>query len=219
MTSSTTPSLTIGLNNTATSSTDNVYYLQSLSVSVVDQTGKPLANQLVNVKVVPTQFYKGFEYFNTTNKSWYQGSISQANATTTGYVSPASSTFVMNYLQTGLAILSSPICTVTSSLTPNNPVSLIGSTTTAQIASYTTDNTGKFDFSIRYAKAYANWLGVTLTATTTVTQNPNTATNTSSSSISFDLHSLVSDYDATGATLPPNEISPYGIIDECNDFK
>jgi predicted small lipoprotein YifL len=95
--------------------------------------------------------------------------------------------------------------TCTPSGTPFLPISFTGPTisSTPTTATYVTDSTGKFDFSLRYAKNYAGWLDVAMTATATVSGT--TITSLPSFSPLPLLASEVNDVTIT----PPNQFSPY----------
>ncbi len=228
VTSATVPAVTIGSNNTATSSADNVYYLQSMSVTVTDQTGKPLANQQVDLSVIPTEYFKGFYTFipattgtPATAATWAQ---SYYTSTISGPVA-AGAFLCLSEDKNGNGILDpGEDLNGNGKLDPINPVTFVGpsassSTTTTTtttststpVASYTTDSSGKLDFSIRYAKVYADWLEVNLKASATVNGV------TSANNLIVDLRALVTDFDTSGKAAPPNEISPFGQIGSCTN--
>lgn len=71
-------------------------------------------------------------------------------------------------------------------------------------ATYTTDAEGKFDFTIRYPKIYAQWLSVQIGATSPISTLPVRTT------YNLGLPSVLSDYSGDGS-WGPNINSPYGI--------
>jgi hypothetical protein len=95
--------------------------------------------------------------------------------------------------------------TCTPSGTPFLPISFTGPTisSTPTTATYVTDSTGKFDFSLRYAKNYAGWLDIAMTATATVS-------GTSISSLpSFSPLPVLASEIIDPNVSPPNQFSPY----------
>ena len=71
-------------------------------------------------------------------------------------------------------------------------------------ATYTTDKDGKFDFTIRYPKIYAQWLNVQIGASSEVASLPTRTT------YGLGLPSVTTDYSSNG-TYGPNLTSPYGL--------
>ncbi|MDE2422541.1 MAG: hypothetical protein KGO49_15345, partial [Gammaproteobacteria bacterium] len=73
----------------------------------------------------------------------------------------------------------------------------------ATTATYVTDSTGKFDFTLRYAKNYAGWLDVAMTATATVSGTAITSLP------SFSPLPVLAGDVSSQSISPPNLYSPY----------
>ena len=78
-------------------------------------------------------------------------------------------------------------------------------------ATYTTDKEGKFDFQLRYPKAYATWLSVQVGATTTLSTFPIHGYRTVS------LAPVAADFDKTNWAYTPSldNTSPFGTLHTC----
>jgi hypothetical protein len=93
-----------------------------------------------------------------------------------------------------------------------NAVRFIGaSESNPYTATYTTDKEGKFDFELRYPKAYASWLKVQVGAKTSLSNYPVHGYRT------VMLPAVANDFDKTDWSYTPsiNNQSPYGIINYC----
>lgn len=220
-------SIVIGVNTieTATSS-DGVYYTKNLSVSVVDFDGKPLAKQKVDMDITPTVYTKGQyiwalapvptkepemkwvaageAYYDLSSPNIYLDTLGfpmNNNGTPTDTRDDYPATTVLNPIQycaadsTGAAVSNTQVNNV-----PVKVPTFLGQGTTA---TYTTDEEGKFDLTIRYPKIYAQWLNVRIGASSTVATLPFRTT------YNLGLSSINSDY-STDGTYGPNLNSPYG---------
>lgn len=185
-------SIVIGVNPTGVaSSTDGVYYTRNLSVSVVDFDGKPLANQEVAMDITPTMYIKG-QY------TWDLVTDALGNEKEDWVIHP-----------TAECIANSSGTSVSNGQVTNIPVKVptfLGSN--GSTAKYTTDNEGKFDFTIRYPKIYSQWLNVQIGAASTV------ATLPARTVYNLGLPPLKSDY-STDGSYGPNLTSPYGTNSTC----
>lgn len=179
--------IVIGVNPTeVASSSDGVYYTRNLSASVVDFDGKPLANQEVALDITPLNYTKGgyswelvTDALGNQSLKWvYRDSIT----------CPASAA--------GIAITNAQVTNI-----PVKVPTFLGSQ--GATATYTTDAQGKFDFTIRYPKIYAQWLNVRIGAASTVSTLPTRTV------YDLGLPSLANDY-STDGTYGPNLMSPYG---------
>ena len=221
-------SIVIGVNPTEVStSSDGVYYTRNLSVSVVDFDGKPLANQEVVMDITPITYRKGQyiwrnsvklgektaseqwiaageRYYDLTNPNHYvqNGLVMHNNGT------PADDT---DDIPASLSTQPISVCpanasgvAITNPEVMNVPVKVPTFLGQGETAKYTTDKDGKFDFTIRYPKIYANWLNVQIGAASTITSLPQRTT------YNLTLPALTSDYSSNG-TFGPNLQSPYGV--------
>ncbi|MDM1493670.1 hypothetical protein [Acinetobacter indicus] len=221
-------SIVIGVNPTEVgTSSDGVYYTRNLSVSVVDFDGKPLANQEVVMDITPITYRKGQyiwrnsvklgeksareqwiaageRYYDLTNPNHYErnGVVMNNNGT------PADDT---DDVPASLSTQPISVCpanasgvAITNPEVMNVPVKVPTFLGQGETAKYTTDKDGKFDFTIRYPKIYANWLNVQIGAASTITSLPQRTT------YNLTLPALTSDYSSNG-TFGPNLQSPYGV--------
>lgn len=221
-------SIVIGVNPTEVgTSSDGVYYTRNLSVSVVDFDGKPLANQEVVMDITPITYRKGQyiwrnsvklgeksareqwiaageRYYDLTNPNHYErnGVVMNNNGT------PADDT---DDVPASLSTQPISVCpanasgvAITNPEVMNVPVKVPTFLGQGETAKYTTDKDGKFDFTIRYPKIYANWLNVQIDAASTITSLPQRTT------YNLTLPALTSDYSSNG-TFGPNLQSPYGV--------
>ena len=220
-------SIVIGVNPTETSSSsDGVYYTKNLSVSVVDFDGKPLAKQKVEMDITPTVYIKGQykwvlapvlgeapaakwvgagePYYDLDNPNIYldtSGVPTNNNGTPSDTRDDYAAAPVLNPIQfcradsTGAAVTNTQVTNI-----PVKVPTFLGQGTTA---TYTTDEEGKFDLTIRYPKIYAQWLNVRIGASSTVATLPFRTT------YNLGLPSVNSDY-STDGSYGPNLDSPYG---------
>ena len=190
------------------------YYNWSASVQLVDLDGRPVANQNVTMDIRAVEFTRGawtvVEDPLTKDKSWAQ------------YLPPTS--LPLSCSVSDNDDLSTPYddrnVTVTGEKDRNgadvletlNVVRFIGaSESNPYTATYTTDKEGKFDFELRYPKAYASWLKVQVGAKTSLSNYPVHGYRT------VMLTPAASDFDKSDWAYTPsiNNQSPYGIINYC----
>lgn len=185
-------SIVIGVNPTeVTSSTDGVYYTRNLSVSVVDFDGKPLSKQEVKMDITPILYTKG-QY------KWELVTDALGNQKEDWVIHPTAGCLAD---PNGTAVTNGQVINI-----PVKVPTFLGSEST--VATYTTDAQGKFDFTIRYPKIYAQWLTVQIGAASTVATLPARTT------YNLGLASLKSDY-STDGSYGPNLTSPYGTNFSC----
>lgn len=218
--------IVIGVNPTETSvSSDGVYYTRNLSVSVVDFDGKPLANQKVEMDITPTTYFKG-QYiwalapeigsaspkvkWVAAGESYYDVDLTNTNIYYNDDGVPTDNKGTPNNTLDDVVLtpIANPIaaCRADSNGLPvgNVPVKVPTFLGQGATATYTTDKDGKFDFTIRYPKIYAQWLNVQIGASSEVATLPTRTT------YGLGLPSVTTDYSSNG-TFGPNLISPYGI--------
>lgn len=185
-------SVVIGVNPTEVGATsDGIYYTRNLSASVVDFDGKPLANQEVALDITPLSYAKGAYSWDLVTDALGNQSEKWVYHATVSCAANAAGTAVTNTQVTNIPV--------------KVPTFLGGQ---GAIATYTTDTEGKFDFTIRYPKIYAQWLNVQIGASSTVASLPNRTT------YNLGLPPLATDY-STDGTSGPNLTSPYGTTNSC----
>lgn len=185
-------SIVIGVNSIEVgSSSDGVYYTRNLSASVVDFDGKPLANQEVALDITPLNYTKGGYSWDLVTDALGNQSLKWVYHDSVTCPASATGTSVTNAQVTNI---------------PVKVPTFLGSQGTT--ATYTTDVQGKFDFTVRYPKIYAQWLDVRIGATSTVSTLPNRTV------YDLGLPSLADDYSDDG-TFGPNLVSPYGTTNSC----
>lgn len=191
-----------------------IYYNWNASVQLVDLDGRPVANQNVTMDIRAVEFTRGawtvVEDPVTKEKSWAQ------------YLPPAS--LPLSCSVPDIDDISTPYddrnVTITGEKDRNgadvmetlNAVRFIGaSESNPYTATYTTDKEGKFDFELRYPKAYATWLKVQVGAKASLSNSPIHGYRT------VMLPPVNTDFDKTNWSYTPsiNNQSPYGIINYC----
>lgn len=184
-------SIVIGVNPTEVgTSGDGVYYTRNMSASVVDFDGRPLSKQEVSLDITPLTYIKG-------GYDWSLVTDALGNQELKWVFNPSS---FCPASATGTA--------VTNGQVTNIPVKVPTFLGQGSVATYTTDVEGKFDFTIRYPKIYAQWLNVRIGATSTVASLPNRTV------YDLGLPSVSTDY-STDGTYGPNLVSPYGTTNSC----
>ena len=190
------------------------YYNWSASVQLVDLDGRPVANQNVTMDIRAVEFTRGawtvVENPVTKEKSWAQYlppaslplscAVPDNDDPSTPY-DDRNVTITGEKDRDGLAVLETL-----------NAVRFIGaSESNPYTATYTTDKEGKFDFELRYPKAYASWLKVQVGAKTSLSNYPVHGYRT------VMLPTVTNDFDKVDWSYTPsiNNKSPYGIIDYC----
>ena len=184
-------SIVIGVNPTEVgASSDGVYYTRNMSASVVDFDGRPLSKQEVSLDITPLTYIKG-------GYAWSLVTDALGNQELKWVFNPSS-----------FCPTSAPGTAVTNGQVTNIPVKVPTFLGQGSTATYTTDTEGKFDFTIRYPKIYAQWLNVRIGATSTIASLPNRTV------YDLGLPSLSTDY-STDGTYGPNLVSPYGTTNTC----
>lgn len=199
-------------------SAEGNFYAKETVVTVTDKDGKPLANQNVTMKILPTYYRFGQYVWGTTipddvdSPKWLHPVnypvYYDRNYFTLGKDEEGKETKV--YIPQSN---SSTTCNVGNKTTVNGKslqiATLVGLENIGSTLIYKTDNQGKFNLQVRYPKIYANWLGIQLTATT----------STGSKSIetyeNIPLNSATEDFSSDG-TWGPNLTSPFGLRGTCS---
>ena len=220
--------IVIGVNPTEVgSSSDGVYYTRNLSASVVDFDGKPLANQEVALDITPLSYAKGRYIWALAPVTGGDAAAKWVNAGEPYYGAYdyiANGTPMLNNGtpnditdDTPASIIFNPRTScaasaiglaVTNAEVTNIPVKVPTFLGQGTVATYTTDAEGKFDFTVRYPKIYAQWLNIQIGAASTVASLPNRTT------YNLGLPSVKSDY-STDGSFGPNLTSPYGTNSTC----
>jgi hypothetical protein len=180
--------ITIGFGNTI-SNLDETTYTKLFSVYVTDANGVSVGNQVVNLSVIPTVYYKGTLFYcvSCATKAW---------AVFSSTMCPNEDLNLDGILNAGEDTNGNGL------LTPGNIV-------VAAPGSVTTDASGRATFSLQYGEQFAPWATVAITARATV------AGTESRQSILFDLVGLASDF--TAETPPAGAVSPFGSASLCTD--
>lgn len=180
-------------------STDNrqVYYYQKGSISVLNSTGKPAINQPVSINLNPYEYLKGeFSVLKDINGEKYWGRIPS-------YTCQNEDTNNNGILDVGEDYNGN------GRLDPINVAAVLdkdgNEVSSSQNYNFITDQFGKVDFSIRYAKEYAEWYKAKVTVSTSVDGSE----SKQSRAIGFSV--LVDDVDISG--IRPNWVSPFGVND------
>lgn len=227
-------SITVTMNPTKVGVDDpnGVYYNWSASAQVVDLDGRPVANQNVTMDVRAVEFKRGawtvVEDSVTKVKSWVQylppapPLVGPLSCTVPANDDPTTPYDDRNVTIHGLNKFDQVLNTYRDILTLDrngnqvletlNAVRFIGaSEANPYTATYTTDKEGKFDFQIRYPKAYASWLSVQVGATTTLSSTPIHGYRTVS------LAPVADDFDTSNWAYTPSldNTSPYGTLHTC----
>lgn len=184
-------------------STDSseIYYFRKGSISVLNSTGKPAINQQVTINLNPDTYLKGFfEIINdiSGNKSWGRNDVTCENEdlNNNGILDEGEDT------------------NGNGRLDPINVAAVLleGGQEVEPNQNFTTDNTGRVDFSIRYPKQYANWYRAKVTVNTRVDGSE------SQQSRVIDFPASVDDIDIS-IPLRPNTNSPFGTELNCSSSR
>ena len=182
---------------------NQVYYFQKGSISVLNSAGKPAINQPVSINLIPDSYLKGEfsiikDIFGRT--VWFQDSVScgKEDKNNNGILDP-NEDFNNN-----------------GQLDPVNVAAVINENgqevTSSQNFNFITDDTGRVDFSIRYPKEYANWYKASVTVNTSVDGSE------SQQSRVIGFPTLVTDVNI-GIPIRPNWTSPFGTDLSCSSSK
>ncbi len=209
-------SITVVMNPTKVGVDDQtgIYYNWSASVQLVDLDGRPVANQNVTMDIRAVEFTRGawtvVENPTTKEKSWAQ--YLPPTSLPLSCVVPDNDDVSTPYDDRNVTITGEKDKNGIEVLETLNAVRFIGaSESNPYTATYTTDKEGKFDFELRYPKAYASWLKVQVGAKTSLSNYPVHGYRT------VMLPAVANDFDKTDWSYTPsiNNQSPYGIINYC----
>jgi len=209
-------------------SSDDIYYTVRGSISVMDGSGRAVANQEVSIKSYATEYAQGVYCLLNSTTTYQAADIDELDEfgnviqTTTPEPQVFSEktpvplrsdwypTEDANYNYT-LDQDSDPILNedrnLNGTLEAINPVTIIGGTLSDDGYSFVTDDEGRADFEIRYPLRYSNWVKVRFDASTFVNGSENTQ------SINFQLPVAVDDLSVSGDDLITPWIgntSPFG---------
>lgn len=210
-------SITVVMNPNKVGIDDNsgIYYNWNASVQVTDLDGRPVVNQNVTMDVRAVEFSRGawtvIEDPVTKQKFWTQHLPPLLTPPLVCAI-PTIDDPSTPYDDRNVTITGEQDRNGSDVLETLNVVRFIGaSESNPYTATYTTDKEGKFDFEIRYPKAYASWLSVQIGATATLANTPIHGYRTVS------LPTVSSDFDKTDWAFTPsiNNKSPYGILNSC----
>ncbi|WP_288999907.1 Ig-like domain-containing protein [uncultured Psychrobacter sp.] len=209
-------------------SSDDIYYTVRGSISVMDGSGRAVADQEVSIKSYATEYAQGVYCLLNSTTTYQAADIDELDEfgnviqTTTPEPQVFSEktpvplrsdwypTEDANYNYT-LDQDSDPISNedrnINGTLEAINPVTIIGGTLSDDGYSFVTDDEGRADFEIRYPLRYSNWVKVRFDASTFVNGSENTQ------SINFQLPVAVDDLSVSGDDLITPWIgntSPFG---------
>ncbi|MGP5100342.1 hypothetical protein [Psychrobacter celer] len=209
-------------------SSDDIYYTVRGSISVMDGSGRAVADQEVSIKSYATEYAQGVYCLLNSTTTYQAADIDELDEfgnviqTTTPEPQVFSEktpvplrsdwypTEDANYNYT-LDQDSDPISNedrnLNGTLEAINPVTIIGGTLSDDGYSFVTDDEGRADFEIRYPLRYSNWVKVRFDASTFVNGSENTQ------SINFQLPVAVDDLSVSGDDLITPWIgntSPFG---------
>lgn len=162
----------------STLSSDDIYYTVQGSISVMDGSGRAVANKEVSIKSYATHYAQG-KVCALDSTITYQAATT-TNADTGEETTPAPVSFSE---QSPILIKSNWIASEDNpeynytldkdddingngQLDAINPVAIIGGTLSDDGYTFVTDDEGRADFRIRYPKRYSNWVKVRFDATT-----------------------------------------------------
>jgi hypothetical protein len=188
--------ITIGFGNTI-SNLDETTYTKLFSVYVTDANGVSVGNQIVNLSVIPTVYYKGALTYCIKDSS-----IPQCSGLQVGWHLFSATVCPNEDINLDGILNAGEDTNVNGLLTPGNIV-------VAAPGSVTTDASGRATFSLQYGEQFAPWATVSITARATV------AGTESRQSILFDLVGLASDF--TAETPPAGAVSPFGSASSCTN--
>lgn len=208
-------------------SSDDIYYTVRGSISVMDGSGRAVANQEVSIKSYATEYAQGVYCLLDSTTTYQAADIDELDEfgnvikTTTPEPKVFSEktpvplksdwypTEDANYNYT-LDQDSDPILNEdknsSGKLEAINPVTILGNKVSEDGYSFITDDEGRADFEIRYPLRYSNWVKVRFDASTFVNGSENTQ------SINYQLPTSVDDLIINDTTL----ITPW--IDNASPF-
>ncbi len=177
-----------------------IYYFRRGSVSVLNSAGKPSINQQVSINLNPDSYLKGFfTILNDVNGSpaWNRNDVTCENEdkNNNGILDVGE-----DFNQNGRLDPINIAAVLNNSGQEVNP---------NEGFNFTTDNTGRVDFTIRYAKQYANWYRAKVTVNTRVDGSE------SQQSRVIDFPASADDIDIS-VPVRPNINSPFGTDLNCS---
>ncbi|MFC6381904.1 Ig-like domain-containing protein [Psychrobacter glacincola] len=208
-------------------SSDTIYYTVRGSISVMDGSGRAVANKEVSIKSYAIEYAQGKVCLLDSTTTYQAANEVERNekGDIIKVTTPEPQVFserTPNFLQSGwkptedsnynytLDKDNDPILNEDKNnnnrLEAINPVAIIGGTLSNDGYTFVTDNEGRADFEIRYPLSYSNWVKVRFDASTFVNGSENTQ------SINYRLPSAESDLSITGSSL----ITPW--IDNTSPF-
>jgi hypothetical protein len=185
--------ITIGFGNEI-SNLDQTTYSKLFSVYVTDANGVSVGNQVVNLSVIPTVYYKGVLTL---------CAVVGPGCSVVGWSQLVSATCPNEDLNLDGILNVGEDTNANGQLTPGNIV-------VAAPGSVTTDATGRATFSLQYGEQFVPWATVAVTARATV------AGTESRQSILFDLVGLASDFNNVSIS-PAGAVSPFGSASSCTN--
>lgn len=199
-------------------SSDDIYYTVQGSISVMDGSGRAVANKEVSIKSYAIEYAQGRVCLLDSTIT-YQGETN-TNVDTGEVTTPAPVTFSDQtpiFLQSNWLNTEDPEFNYTldkdadinnnGRLDPINPVAIIGGELSDDGYTFMTDAEGRADFSIRYPLRYSNWVKVRFDATTFLNGSENMQ------SINYQLPSDVNDVTVVNSSLITpwiGDASPFG---------
>ncbi|WP_440463841.1 beta strand repeat-containing protein [Psychrobacter sp. ASPA161_6] len=187
-------------------SSDDIYYTVRGSISVMDGSGKAVADKEVSIKSYAVEYAQG-------RVCLLDSSILYQEADTVDVDGNVNTPEPKTFSEKTSVLLQSNWITSEDSPEYNyildndddvnnntvldtiNPVAIIGGTFADDGYSFVTDEEGRADFEIRYPIRYSNWVKVRFDASTFLNGSENTQ------SLNYSLPYLESDLDITGNTL------------------
>jgi hypothetical protein len=204
---------TLAFSDKLDTSGDNIYYIKTGSIAVMDGSGRPVANQQVSLKSYATRFAQGLVCLSESTLTYQAKDIN--GVTTEPQVSSNKSAefFKSGWLNTedpqyNYILDQGDDTNGNGTLEAINPVTILGGTLGEDGYTFITDAEGKVDFQIRYPKIYSNWTQVRFDATTLLNGSENLQ------SFNIQLPRVVGDIAVVeDSVLSPyvNNTSPFGV--------
>ena len=207
-------------------SSDNIYYTVQGSISVMDGSGRAVANKEVSIKSYATQYAQGKVCLLDSTVSYQERDEQVAVPGENGQpdtVKNVPQKPKVKSEQVAILIESNWKATedgnynytldknedgnVNGQLDAINPVAIIGGTVSDDGYTFVTNSEGRSDFSIRYPIRYSNWVKVRFDATTFLNGSENLQ------SINYQLPREESDISIVNSTLVTpwiDDMSPFG---------
>lgn len=209
-------------------SSDDIYYTVRGSISVMDGSGRAVAEQEVSIKSYATEYAQGKYCLLDSTVTYQAADIKEfdENGKLISVTTPEPRSFSektpvplksgwyptedanYNYtLDKDADIVVNEDKNANGTLEAINPVAIIGGTVSDDSYTFVTNNEGRADFEIRYPLRYSNWVKVRFDASTFLNGSENTQ------SINYQLPTSVDDLSVNGSTLITpwlNNTSPFG---------